>query len=132
MSFKNEKMHIEIYEKLSSMYSIKFKNQLKNSPIEFRGFFKFNNLITDEESFLIIFANHESIKFKNKSEFIKEFMNYIYCKILELERQFNELNNREYHGMKYDENDIFMQHEEIGYGQSKLNQILNKFKKLKE
>ena len=114
------------------LYGIKFKSQLKDSPIEFSRFFKLNNLITDEESLLIIFDNNESIKFKNKTEFIKEFMNYVYCKLLELERRFNELNNQEYYGMKYDENDIFMQHEEIGHGQSKLNQILNKFKKLKE
>jgi len=106
--------------------------QLKDSPIEFISFYKFNNLITDEESFLLIFPNNESIKFVNKSEFIKEFMNYVYCKILELERRFNELNNREYRGMKYDENDVFMEHEEIGHEQIKLNQILNKFRKLKE
>ncbi|AQX10865.1 hypothetical protein [Elizabethkingia meningoseptica] len=132
MFLKNEKLHKEIYERLSSMYGIKFKSQLKDSPIEFNSLFKFNNLITGEESFLIIFASNESIKFKNKSEFIKEFTNYVYCKILELERRFKDLNNREYYGMKYDENDVFMEYEEIGHGQTKLNQLLDKFKKLKE
>ncbi|SFN01868.1 hypothetical protein SAMN05421594_0401 [Chryseobacterium oleae] len=131
MILKNEKLHKEIYEKISSMYGIKFKAQLKDSPIEFYKFSTLNDIISDKESYLIIFANKESIKFRNKSEFLKEFMNYIYCKILELENQFNELNNREYNGMKYDKNNIFMQHEEIGNGQYKLNQILKKFETFK-
>ena len=131
MILKNKKLHEQIYEKISSIYGITFKTQLNGSPIEFQSFIKFNNLITDQESLLLTFVNEDSIKFKNKSEFIKEFSNYVYCKLIELEDQFKELNSREYHGIKHDENEIFLQHEEIGNGQHKLNQILEKFKILK-
>jgi hypothetical protein len=121
----------EIYEKISSQFGIKFKQQLKNSPIVFESFTTLNHVVTKEESFLIIFKDKESIKFKNKSELIKKFTNHLRYKILELQNQFEDLNKNKFHGMKYDENDIFMQHEEIGHGQYKLDQLLKKFEKFK-
>lgn len=131
MILKNRKRHEDIYEKISSLYGIKFKAQLKDSPIEFKAFYNVVDVITNRECYQIIFANDESIIYSDKSDFITEFMIYIQTKIIELQDQFEELNSREYYGMKYDENEVFNQHERIGHGQYKLNQILDKFKMIK-
>lgn len=132
MMLNNKKNHEDIYEQISSLFKIKFKAQLKDSPLEFANFCELEDIITGELSYFLILGNKESIKFKNRAEFIKEFSNYVYCKILELENQFNALNSGENHYMKFDENDIFMQHEEIGHGQYKLSQLLKKFKILED
>jgi hypothetical protein len=132
MMLNNKKNHEDIYEQISSLFKIKFKAQLKDSPLEFTNFCELEDITTGELSYLLIFRNEESIKFKNRAEFIKEFSNYMYCKILEFENQFNALNSGEIHNMKFDENDIFMQHEEIGHGQYKLSQLLKKFKTFKD
>ena len=132
MILKNRKRHEDIYDKISSLYAIKFKAQLKDSPIEFKAFYHVVDVITTKECYQIIFRNDESIIFSDQLDFISEFMIYVQSKIDELQDQFDELNNREYDGMKYDENEVFNQNERIGHGQYKLNQILDKFKTIKK
>lgn len=132
MILKNRKRHEDIYDKISSLYGIKFKAQLKDSPIEFKAFYHVIDVMTNSKCYQIIFGNDERIIYFEKSDFITEFMIYIQSKINGLQDQFDELNNREYDGMKYDENEVFNQHERIGHGQYKLNQILDKFKMIKK
>ena len=132
MILKNRKRHEDIYDKISSLYGIKFKAQLKDSPIEFKAFYHLVDVITSSECYQIIFINDERIIYSDKSDFIAEFRIYIQSKIIELQDEFEELNSREYYGMKYDENEVFNQHERIGHWQYKLNQILDKFKMIKD
>ena len=132
MHLKNIKRHEEVYEKISSFYAVKFKAQLKDSPIEFRGFYFIRDLVNDNEIFTIEFANNESIEFTDKNNFVEEFIKYLKIKIKELEDEFELLNSYEFNGMKYDENELFMQHEYIGHGTEKLNQILGKFNNAKK
>jgi hypothetical protein len=121
--------HDEIYEKLSSLFNIKFKAQLKDSPIVFDNFLHVKNLITENENYVIVFHNEKSVlKFRDKNEFLTNFIDYIETKINEFQEEFEELNRfeRMSMGIKYDENEVYMRHESIGHGQYKLNQIREK------
>lgn len=131
---KDKPSHEEIYEKLSSLFNIKFKIQLKDSPIIFDNFLQIKNVVLENENYVILFRNDtEILKFKDKNEFIINFINFIDIKISEFEKEFEELQNFESRsmGIKYDENEVYMRHENIGHGTMKLNQIRNKLLALK-
>lgn len=125
--------HEEVYEKLSSLLNIKFKAQLKGCPIEFYKILLVQNLITNNENYTVIFKNEKNwLIFKNKTEFIECFIEHIDIKIRELNQEFEELNKFERLSMviKYDENEVYNRHEEIGNGLFKLNQLKEKLIKL--
>ncbi|MBC5862840.1 hypothetical protein [Flavobacterium turcicum] len=126
--------HEDIYEKVSSFFNIKFKAQLKDSPIEFENFLLVKNLITENENYVICLLNRkEVLKFKDRDELIIKFIDYIDFRISEFQDKFEELNNFEISrsGIIYDENEVFILHENIGHGLYKLNQIKEKFIKMK-
>ncbi|WP_353098006.1 hypothetical protein [Empedobacter brevis] len=125
----NEKLHNEIYEKLVSLFGIKFKVQLNNSPIEFKKLFFVKNLITDIEFYSLIFDSKTSIQFENREEFLTEFIQYLKSNVKELEEEYEYLNSLDFGAIKYDENYIYNRHEHIGHGTYKLNQIIEKLKK---
>lgn len=131
---KNTPTHEEIYEKLSSLFNIKFKAQLQNSPIFFKNFLQIKNVVRGNENFVILFESEKEIlKFKDREEFINSFISFIDIKMNELNKEFEDLQNfeRMSMGIKYDENEIYMHHETIGHGTMKLDQIRNKLLSLK-
>lgn len=128
---KNEKRHNEIYEKLVSLFGIKFKVQLNNSPIEFEKLFHVKNVIDEIEFYSLNIRSKKSIQFNNKEEFLEVFMKYIIKEIKILEEEFEGLDNLD-HGINFDENYLYNRHEYIGHGTYKLNQILEKIKKYKK
>lgn len=126
--------HEEIYEKISSLFNLKFKAQLKDSPIIFDNFLQVKNVVLENENYVILFKNEKEIlKFKNREEFINNFIHYIGIKINELNQEFEDLQNfeRMSMGIKYDENEVYMRHESIGHGITKFDQIRNKLLNLK-
>lgn len=132
---KDNPTHEEIYEKISFLFNIKFKSQLKDSPIVFKNFLHVRNVVTETENYVIVFQyEKEVLKFKDRDEFIINFINFIDIKINELQEEFEELNRFESMsmGIKYDENEVYMRHEKIGHGTYKLNQIREKLLKLKK
>lgn len=131
---KQKPSHEEIYEKLSSLFNLKFKAQLKDSPIEFDNFLLVKNVVLENENYVILFRNHNDIlKFRNREEFITSFINFIDIQIKQFEEEFIELQKFESRsmGIKYDENEVYMRHERIGHGTNKLNQIREKLINLK-
>lgn len=126
--------HEEIYETLSSLFNVKFKVQLKDSPIVFDNFLQVKNVVMKNENYVILFRSEKEIlKFKDRNDFIDNFINFIDIKIKEFNEDFEELQNfeRRSMGIKYDENEVYMRHESIGHGTMKLNQIRNKLINLK-
>ncbi|QDW20644.1 hypothetical protein [Flavobacterium sp. KBS0721] len=131
---KNTPTHEEIYEKLSSLFNIKFKAQLQNSPIFFKNFLQIKNVVLGNENYVILFESEKEIlKFKDREEFINSFISFIDIKMSELNKEFEDLQNFEKMsmGIKYDENEVYMRHETIGHGTMKLDQIRNKLLSLK-
>lgn len=131
---KEKPTHEEIYEKLSSLFNLKFKAQLKDSPIEFDNFLMVKNVVLENENYVILFRKENDIlKFRNREEFITSFINFIDIKIKQFEEEFIELQKFESMsmGIKYDENEVYMRHESIGHGTIKLNQIREKLINLK-
>lgn len=125
--------HEDIYEQISSLFKIKFKAQLRGSPIEFYNFLFLKNMLIKDEYFVLVFSgNKELIKFTDREDFILKFTEYIQKKINELEDDFKELSNFESTsrsiGMQYDENQVFIRHEEIGHGIHKLTLLESKLK----
>ena len=131
---KDKPTHEEIYEKLSSLFNIKFKVQLKDSPIIFDNFLQVKNVVLENENYVILFQKEKEIlKFNDKNEFIDSFVIFIDIKIRKYNEEFDDLQNfeRRAMGIKYDENEVYMRHESIGHGTMKLNQIRNKLLNLK-
>lgn len=132
---KEKPTHEEIYEKLSALFNIKFKAQLKDSPITFDNFLMVRNLILEEEHFVILFKNEKEIlKFRNREEFIQNFINFLDIKIKQFDDEFEDLQKFESMsmGIKYDENEVYMRHESIGHGSLKINQIKAKLITLRD
>ncbi|GAA3733142.1 hypothetical protein GCM10022422_14790 [Flavobacterium ginsengisoli] len=126
--------HEDIYQKISSLFNIKFKSQLKDSPIVFDNFLQIKNVVLGNEYYVVLFeTGNEILKFKNREEFIDNFISFIDVKIIELNNEFEDLQKfeRMSMGIKYDENEVYMRHEFIGHGTIKLNQIRNKLLSLK-
>lgn len=130
---KEKPTHEEIYEKLSSLFNIKFKAQLKDSPIVFDNFLQIKNVVLENENYAILFLREKEIlKFRDKKEFVDNFISFIDIKIGEFNREFENLQNfeRMLMGIKYDENEVYIRHETIGHGIMKLNQIRDKLSKV--
>ena len=126
--------HQDIYEKLSSNNNLKFKAQLKDSPIVFDNFLQIKNVVLGNENYVILFKSEKEIlKFKDREELINSFISFIDIKINEINKEFEDLQNfeRMSMGIKYDENEVYMRHETIGHGIMKLDQIRNKLLSLK-
>jgi hypothetical protein len=129
IKLKEKPTHEEIYEKLSSLFNIKFKTQLKDSPVIFDNFLQVKNVVLESGNYVILFQSEKEIlKFKDRNEFIANFISYIDIKIREFNDEFEDLQKfeRMSMGIKYDENEVYMRHESIGHGTMKLNQIRNK------
>lgn len=125
--------HKKIYTKLSSLFGIKFKIQIENSPIEFSNLLFVDNLLSETKYFILVFENQEgSISFQDKAEFLKNFTEYLNARIQQFEREFDELNKFERNsmGIKYDENDLYMRHEQIGDGIDKFEKLKGRLAKL--
>ena len=119
---------------ISSIFNLKFKAQLNDSPIIFDNFLLIKNLITENENYVIVFQSEkEVLKFKDRNEFIINFIKLIDEKLYNLEKEFETLNEfvSNSMGIKYDENEVYLWHEHIGHNSFKLNQIRNKLIKLK-
>lgn len=119
-------IHEEIYEKISYLFKIKFKAKLNDSPIDFESFLQVKDVVSGSENYVISFRKeNEIVKFRNKEEFIISFVKFIDLKLSQFEDEFNELQEFESNsmGIKYDENEVYLRHEHIGYGSTKLDQI---------
>jgi hypothetical protein len=131
--FGKSALHEKIYTKLSSLFGIKFKIQIENSPIEFFNLLFVENLISETKYYVLVFENQEgSISFQDKAEFLKNFTDYLDARIQQFEKEFDELNTFERNsmGIKYDENDLYMGHEHIGDGIDKLEKLKGRLAKL--
>lgn len=114
------------YAILSELIGLKFKAQIKDSGIEFKKIYRITNLETNAEYYSLI-INSDQINFKNKSEFIKEFTSLLQNNINEFDRRFEELQKTS-NDRWIDENQIYMEHEEIGHFGSKQSKLLKKLK----
>jgi len=114
------------YEILSELVGLKFKTQIKDSGIEFKKIYRITNLETNKEYYSLI-INSEQINFKNKAEFIKEFASLLQKNINEFDRRFEELQKNS-NDRWIDENQIYMEHEEIGHYGSKQSKLLKKIR----
>ena len=126
---KDKPTHEEIYEKLSSLFNIKFKVQLKDSPIVFDNFLQVKNVVLENENYVILFRSEKEIlKFKDRNEFIANFISFIDIKIREFNEEFEELQNfeRRSMGIKYDENEVYMKRVHlILFYQEKISQFFS-------
>lgn len=116
----------KIYEILSELIGLKFKAQIKDSGIEFKKIYRITDLETNAEYHSLI-INSEQINFKNKAEFLKEFVSLLQNNINEFDRRFEELQKTS-NDRWIDENQIYMEHEEIGHFGSKQSKLLKKMK----
>lgn len=131
--FDKNARHEKIYNKISSLFGIKFKAQIENSPIEFCNLFFVEDLIGENKNYVLYFKDQAaSISFQDKVEFIKNFTDYLNARIQEFEKNFDELNKFEHNsmGIKYDENEIYMRHEHIGDSIYKLDKLKERLTKL--
>lgn len=114
------------YEILSELVGLKFKAQIKDSGIEFKKIYRITDLETKEEYHSLI-INSEQINFKDKNEFLKRFILLLQNNIDEFDRRFEELQKTS-NDRWIDENQIYMEHEEIGHYGSKQSKLLEKLK----
>ena len=112
------------YEILSELIGLKFKAQIKDSGIEFKKIYRITDLETNVEYYSLI-INSEQITFTNRTEFLKEFILLLKNNIEEFDRRFEEL-QRTSNDRWIDENQIYMEHEEIGHYGSKQSKLLKK------
>ncbi|RYJ44289.1 hypothetical protein [Flavobacterium beibuense] len=121
-----------IYEVLVKLLGIKFKAQYNNSNIIFERFLQIKDMTTDQIHFALILDSQKFIKFRNRNEFIENFIVYLEAELKELDNQFEELQKNAREERWVDENALFLQHEEIGYNGKKLNSMIKKFKSLQK
>lgn len=119
----------KIYEILSKLIGLKFKSQIKDSGIVFKKIYRIIDLYTNEEYYSLI-INNEQINFKNTSEFVKKFISHLENNINEFEKRFEELQKKS-KDKWIDENQIFIENEEIGHHNSKQFNLLKKMNKFK-
>ena len=115
-----------IYKILSELIGLKFKAQIKDSGIEFKKFYRITDLETNAVYYTLI-TNGKQINFENKAEFIKEFISYLENNINKFDKQFEELQKIS-NDRWVDENQLFIEHEEIGRYGHKLSKLLKKIK----
>lgn len=88
---------------------------MKGTEICFQNFYKIKNLITNEEDYLLILQNRNTIRFSKKIEFLNQFISILKQNINDLNEEFKEFQNRERNEVIIDENEIFLRHEHIRY-----------------
>lgn len=120
----------KIYEILSELVELKFKAQIKDTGIEFEKIYKIIDLETNAEHYSLI-INSEQVNFKNKAEFLTNFISHLENNIKEFDRRFEELQKTS-NDRWIDENQIYMEHEEIGHFGYKQSKLLKKMKELKK
>lgn len=120
----------KIYEILSELTGLKFKAQIKDSGIEFKKIYRITDLETKKEYYWLI-VNTEQINFKNKAGFITEFKSLLKNNINEFDTRFEEL-QRTSNDRWIDENQIFLEHEEIGHYGSKQSKLLKKMQEFEK
>jgi len=123
--------HLDIYEKISSLFNIKFKSQITNLDLSFKNLFYLKNIMSNDEYYLLILNNQSSLKFRNKTEFLNNFSKFIGNEIETLDFEFKELNKSYDNRFKIDENQLYLEHERIGHNTQKLTKLLEKINKLK-
>lgn len=127
-----EENHAKIYEILSKILGIKFKTQLNGTEIFFKAFYRMNNLIKNEEKYLLIIEDKKSILFTDKKDFLEQFLLIVKLNIKYLDDEFNELKLQEQSYAKIDENEVFHKHEHIGYCGERLQKLLNKLQEFQK
>tara|TARA_B110000902_G_scaffold187420_1_gene212049 strand:- start:100 stop:336 length:237 start_codon:yes stop_codon:yes gene_type:complete len=78
-----------------------------------------------------LLINSEQLNFKNKAEFVEEFKSFLENNINEFDRRFEELQKNS-NDRWINDNQIYMEHEEIGhcnYKQSKLLKKIQEFER---
>jgi hypothetical protein len=125
------------YEKLSSIFKVKFKSQINNSPIQFERLLQIENLVTNENYYILeISETKHHIKFSDRNSLITEFLDYLEFRIIQNNNDFDNLQIKETElartGIRFDENQIYKEHESIGFLMEKLEQLKKKFLSLKE
>ena len=118
------------YEILSELTGLKFKAQIKDSGIEFKKIYRITDLETKKEYYSLI-VNTEQINFKNKAGFITVFKSLLENNINDFDSRFEEL-QRTSNDRWIDENQIFLEHEEIGHYGSKQSKLLKKMQEFEK
>lgn len=114
----------DVYLALSKIVTLKFKSQINNSGITFKEISKMIDLLTKEESYLLI-TNKGIIRFSNQQEFIQKFINLIRKSLSELNDEYEEL-QKQGQQVFVDENWLFNEHERVGLEGEKQVKLLKK------
>lgn len=122
--------HDEIYKKLTCFLGVKFKIQLKGTDIYFTSFYELKNLITSDRKMIVIINDGKVIKFSTNIEFYKEMISYSKFLLEDLNMQYDELQKQIQDNLFYDENQIFILNEHIGYLENRLNNFSSKMEEL--
>lgn len=122
--------HDEIYKKLICFLGVKFKIQLKGTDIYFTSFYELKNLITSDRKMILIINDGKVIKFSTNIEFYKEMISYSKFLLEDLNMQYDELQKQIQDNLFYDENQIFILNEHIGYLGNRLNNFSSKMEEL--
>lgn len=120
----------EIYKKLICFLGVKFKIQLKGTDIYFTSFYELKNLITSDRKMILIINDGKVIKFSTNIEFYKEMISYSKFLLEDLNMQYDELQKQIQDNLFYDENQIFILNEHIGYLGNRLNNFSSKMEEL--
>ena len=118
--------HFEIYNKISSLFNLKFKSQISNLELEFESFYLVKNIITESEHYVLIFNNERVLKFKDKGEFLSRFSKLISNEIEILNSEYSDLQNTLNGRFKIDVDGVFIESERIGHNQDKLDRLFKK------
>lgn len=122
--FSENDYNEKVYNILTRILKLNFKSQIKNSGIILQRIYKIVNLVSNNEYYQLA-VNDETIIFKDKEEFCREFINFLQQNINELEAQFDEF-NRSYEYA--DKNNVFDYNDEISSHINKQSKLLDKLK----
>ncbi|QYS87186.1 hypothetical protein JJC03_04430 [Flavobacterium oreochromis] len=123
--------HQKIYEKISELFNIKFKVQLKGTEIYFTHLYRAKDLInTDIEFYSVTLSNGKKITFFEKEDFLKGLIINVKDEIDLLNNEYRKLEQLEKSSAFIDDYDLYMRHEHIGYCGDKLLKLLKKLRNL--
>ena len=118
-----------VYELVSDIVKLNFKDQIKNSGIVFEEFYKMSDLVNGNK-FYLLKINKVGIQFENQQEFVQKFIELIKRNLEELNDRYKRLNEKQNDPFP-DESLIKIEHEEIGHKGSKQLKLLNKFREFR-